>query len=339
MQRVGRRERQVGVDARAGHRAGSGEVGDDPAVADGHGQLHPDRLGVRAEVVDVIGELVAPGGNGVDVLPHGQMRALEEFVGRRPVGLQAEPVDEFADLGGAHHVGVELTPQIADDLIGNADVGGDQIQHLADGLALGEVLDRQDPDPLLMDVDDADDGLAAGRRSADVDVVGGDDREADDLVAVEDRRDGEDVREVTRVHGRVVDQEGVARPHLLGRVRRQHTGDGGGARAEMSRRVVAGAEHLARGVEHRRRAVLALAHGLGEGGAAQRPAHLLGDRHDASGHDGEGERIHRHDAASTDTTRFCHSSTVADAPGGMTVVDSRSCTIAGPAMPAPGLRR
>src|SRR2546427_7224399 len=136
-----------------------------------------------------------------------------------------------------------------------------------------------------------------------------------------------------RAEERIVEQNGVAGPKGVDRMCRERVLDGEGHRAHVTRRVRPLRDHAPLGVEDRHREILTLARLLGVGRPVDRRADLDRDRLERAPDDAEGDRVDPRHGSST--RRFAYSSTDALAPGGSTVVDSRSSTIAGPARRAP----
>ncbi len=171
-------------------------------------------------------------------------------------------------------------------------------------------------------------GHRAGRRAADVGVVGAVGGEADQLLAGEGGRDDRDVGQVGAARVGVV--EHPAHPGLVVLVR--HRRDRGGHRAQVDRDVLGLHHEVAGGVEQRAGGVAALLDVGRVAGADQHRAHLLAGRAQRAGGDAQGDGIEAH---------FCtrivpDSSTSPLQPGGTARVASRSSTIAGPSMRSPG---
>src|SRR5439155_24722238 len=223
-------------------------------------------------------------------------------------------------------------------------------------------LGRRDAKAFLEIVEDAFDALAAGPLPADVGVVEDVHHEADRLALVEHRLGDEKVGQMPRAEERIVEQNGVAGSKGVDRMSRERVLDGEGHRAHVTRRVRPLSDHPPPGVKDGHGTVRALTRLLGVGGPVDRRADLDRDRLERAPDDAEGDRIHDADAPhqltfrdhagrpaarltpepappavpTTSTIRFAYSSTDAVAPGGRTVVDSRSSTIAGPVRCAPG---
>src|SRR3989442_7050558 len=108
-------------------------------------------------------------------------------------------------------------------------------------------------------------------------------------------------------------------------------------RAHVTRAVRSLRDHAAVTVEDGDGEILALASLLGVGRPVHGGADLHRDRLERAPDDAEGDGIDHAHRVPTSATRFAYSSTVAVTPGGRTVVDSRSSTMAGPVsvMPAP----
>src|SRR3989442_4339932 len=197
------------------------------------------------------------------------------------------------------------------------------------------------------------DALAAGALAADVGVVEDVHRETDQLTLVERGLRDEEVRQVPRAEQRIVHENGIARTQRLDGVRGERALDGEGHGPHVPGTVRPLSDHAPLGVEDRHGEVLTLTRLLGVGGLTDRrpdldrdplqrpPDNAEGDRVRSSG-GGEAGALRRWRAVgavwlrhSNSTRRLAYSSTAAEAPGGRTVVDSRSSTIAGPVRRAP----
>ena len=130
-------------------------------------------------------------------------------------------------------------------------------------------------------------GIEPGTAAADVGVVGAAGREADQLVAREDRRDRGDVGQVRAAAVGVVEDPGVA----LGVVLVEHGGDRAGHRAQVHGDVLGLHDHLAAGVEQRGGGVAALLDVGRVGAAHEHDAHLLARRAQRAEHHLQGDRI------------------------------------------------
>ena len=133
--------------------------------------------------------------------------------------------------------------------------------------------------------------FGAGLRAAHIDMVGGVDRIAQQGVALEDRRDQEDVGEMPAAEIGIVGGQHVAGPQRFGRDVAQDVLHDVGHRAEMAGREVALRDQPRLAIEQAGGEILALPHRFGECGAAERAAHLVGDRDQAVPDDGQGDRV------------------------------------------------
>ena len=152
---------------------------------------------------------------------------------------------------------------------------------------------------------------------------------------MERRLRDEEIGKMAGAEQRVVQEDGVAGPQGLDRVRRECVPHGEGHRAHVPGRIGALRHHPPGRIEDRDREILTLACLFRVRGAVHRRADLDGDRLERTPHDAEGDRIDPAHDGLVSAIRFAYSSTVAVTPGGRTVVDSRSSTIAGPVSDVP----
>ena len=111
-------------------------------------------------------------------------RLLEDVCAGRPVGLDADAVEQLGEPALAGANGGDLGVQVADAGLRQAGVEAQQVEPLADGLALGDDAGRPEPQPLLVDVRGPHD--RAGVDGTDVVPVCARGAEADQLAAEED---------------------------------------------------------------------------------------------------------------------------------------------------------
>ena len=171
-------------------------------------------------------------------------------------------------------------------------------------------------------------GIEPGHAPADVGVVGAGGGEAEQLAVVEGGRHDGDVGQVGAAGVGIVEDPRDAR----GVVAVAHGGDRGGHRAEVHRYVLGLHDHLAGGVEERRRAVAALLDVGAVGRAHQHGAHLLARGAQRAGRDLQGDGIDAHARSSTSVPV---SSVVPLQPSGTTSVASGSATTVGPVTRSP----
>ena len=165
------------------------------------------------------------------------------------------------------------------------------------------------------------------------------DGEADQRAVVERGLGDEEVGQVPGAEERVVQEDRVARTERLDRMRRERVLHRERHRPHVARRIRALSHHAPLRVEDRDREVLAFARLLGVRGLVHGRPDLDGDRLERAPDDPERDGIDPTHAGRVSARRFAYASTVAVTPGGSTVVDSRSSTIAGPVsdMPAPSV--
>ena len=229
--------------------------------------------------------------------------------------------------GGPHR------PQVADDQVGDADVGPQDREQLLVGHAGPEEPAGRQVQPLLEDVP----GVEVADVAAVVRHVGERGDVGHDPAAVEDRPDEAEVGEVAGGDPRVVGAEDVA--VLQGRRREaleqapRGVGEDPGEHRQARQRLGQADAVL---VEEREAEVARLADDRRERRAEERLVGLAHQGDQAVPVDLERDRI---DVRHSVITRFSSSSTRAVAPGGTTAVDSCSSTTAGPSSVAPGARR
>ena len=240
-------------------------------------------------------------------------------------------------------------------------------------------LDRLELEPLRVGVDGVDDAAAPGGEGADVEVVGGGHREADEALPVERGDDEGDVRPVARARVGVVVHDDVARPDRVPAL---------GELAKHTLHVARNGPGLERGrlrglgeplpvrVHQPGPEVLRFADDGRVGHPHELVAHLRRDVLERALDDTDGDRVHRavgaagaavpatgpvsagtvpgaagaacaaglrralaHGDSSMVMMRLPASSARAVLPGGMTVVESRCSTTAGPGNDSPTGRR
>ncbi len=216
--------------------------------------------------------------------------------------------------------------QVARHVIGLANVAEDEAPHVGVALAGVHQLADRDPQTLFEHVA----RTCADAVSADVGVVDGGSEEGDDLAAAEHRIQHGDVEQLPGRLVRIVGDQHVAFDQRLGRVLLEHRRRGASQRVDVSR--CAGdclGDHPATLVEHCVGQVAGLADDGGEGRALQR-AGLFVDRGDeALPQHLELDRIEGHQLLLSAMSEPS-SATSTTHPGRITVVVSRSSTIAGP---------
>ena len=108
---------------------------DQVVAVDGDRGGDPDRVGVEAVVVDVVGEGVAAVGHGRDRVSREALGLVEEGVrgGRQVVG--ALPLDEREVAAFAGQARGVLRPDVAEHLLRHAHVRREQLEQRRDGHA------------------------------------------------------------------------------------------------------------------------------------------------------------------------------------------------------------
>ena len=257
-----------------------------------------------------------------------------------------------ADLSGG-----DLRIHVADHQIRNAYVVADDLPNRFVGLSLVDDFDRLELQPLGIGVDRIDNAAASRRVCADVQMVRGRDREADQIVAIEHRHAERHVGTVRRpaigivVHDDVAGAEHVA----AGRKPLADAADIAGDRTGLQwRRHLAFAQLPPFGVGQGGAEILRLADDARIAHAHKLVAHFDGDVLQRALDDGAGDRIdsRRRLRAAVGQARLVHrpplqtfrmrlpaASLMALQPGGMTVVESFCSTMAGPANDFPTGKR
>jgi len=178
------------------------------------GDLHADgeRLVDHAVAVDLRGTFVDAVGNAGDLGPHLALSAVAHLGDGRAHDIGAIAVDQCSEAHLASGQCGGLGLDVADALVGNADVGQDDGENLLVHLALLEELHRRQAQPLLLDLGGAG-GEAAGHHAADVGPVAGVGEPGEDLALVEERLYEPHVHQMGAAEVGVVDDEDVARLH------------------------------------------------------------------------------------------------------------------------------
>ena len=194
------------------------------------------------------------------------------------------PQPALADARRADH-GREIAAEVA----GMAHVEHDHLVDVLAPLALLVELQRRDADAFLVDLGGAG-VVGAVRGAADVALVRAVDRPEGQAVAVEDRDEGRQVRQMVAAAVGVVEQVDVTRAdraleelvHRLGRERQS---------ADMDRHMLGLRDQATLGVAQRGREIAARVQDLRVGGAQHRLAHLLDDGAKSMLDHGDGDRI------------------------------------------------
>ncbi len=273
---AGHHERARAVERASHHRRRVGQVGDHLVAVDRDTGRDRDvaRLDpVRAEVVGEGRGAVRP---GRDLLPDEPLGVVDQ-VDHQPGQLLA-PVPHGKRLQRAlgHRAGRHLGAEVAERHARDPHVRLDQLVHLLDRLALGVEPQPRHAEALLEDLRVV--ARARARQApADVAVVRGRDREADQRVVEVHGLDDEDVLQVHAPVEGVVHDEHVAGADAVAvvaeqRVHRRRD------RAEMEGDADGLRDRLAAGVAERGREVHPVAHDGRVRGADDRRRHLVGDR-------------------------------------------------------------
>ena len=171
-----------------------------------HGQRRRDRRRLAAVAVADDRVPVSPGRDPGDRPAHGVGGAAADAPGDGPQVGQAVLLEELAHALRRHVEGGPHRPQVADDQVGDADVGPQDREQLLVGHPGPEEPARRQVQPLLEDVPRVEvaDVAAVVRHVGERGDVG------DDPAAVEDRADEAEVGEVAGGDPRVVRAEDVA---------------------------------------------------------------------------------------------------------------------------------
>jgi hypothetical protein len=196
-------------------RARAGHVEGESVALLGH--LHPDgeRLVDHAVAVDLRRALVHTVGNIGDLGAHLAFGAMAHLGDRLVHHLGAVAIDQCGQphLAGRQRGGLRL--DVADALVGNADVGHDDRQDLLVHLALLPELHRRQAKTFLLDLGGAG-GKAARHHAADIRPVACVGEPGEDLALVEERLHEAHIHQMRAAQIGIVDDEDVAWIDLAG---------------------------------------------------------------------------------------------------------------------------
>ena len=317
-------------------RRGAGEIERDAAAFDlgaaGEAKRVVDALDVEGALVDAVGEVR-------DAVPDGPLALAADGGGERREVVQSVLVHELQELARSDLVAGHVGHEVAEDLLGDPDIGADEVERrLVEPARVRELADGE-AQSLVVDLGRG----GAEPEAADVGQVGDAHRVAGDPAVAEHRAHHVDVEEVPRAHPCVVGGNDVTRLEGVRRELREHVTQGRGRGAGERRHAVAPLGHrVPFRVEDHHRQVPALAHDGREGASDEGGDDLVGDPDEPVPHDGQAHRVDgggAHESLSSfasSATRLRCASTVARSPGPITQVDSRSSMTAGPSMVAPG---
>ena len=276
--RVGARVVYVGVDAGLDLIAAAREIDNGliPLDVDIHADTH--RLGAGADIVEHVIEAVDAIGNGRDQLARALLRSRQELLDGTVHSRASLRAVEGAQALGADMIGIALRAQVAAHLLRNPDIAKDDAQQVLIELAFADEPHGQNAEALLKSLGDPLHGLRTWRGTSDVDVVRRVDDVSEQPPLLENRHHHVEIGIVAPSEIGIVGDDGVSRVELIERNVGKDVLDHVGHGAEMARRVVALGDQSRRRVEYAGGEILALANSLGERGAPQRSAHLLGDR-------------------------------------------------------------
>ena len=177
--------------------------------------FHPDRqrLVDHAVAVDLRGSLVDAIGDAGDLGPHLALGAVAHFGDRRPYDVGAITVDQGGQPHFAGREGGGLGLDVANALVGDADVAEDDREDLLVHLALLEELHRRQAQAFLLHL------CGAGRKTtwhhaADVGPVAGVGEPGEDLALVEEGFDEPHIHQMSATEVGIVDDEDIARLQL-----------------------------------------------------------------------------------------------------------------------------
>ncbi len=325
------------------HRAPTGrarareiEVKLGPFLAQGEGDAQ--RLVVDPVGIDDAFALVDAVGDGRDLGAHLLRCTRLQFDDGPLDDSLAVAVDQRGQTLLADRQRRRLRLDVADALIGDADVGEDDREDLLVEHAFLVELDRRQAEPLLLDLGSVG-REAAGHRAAHVRPVSGIRKPREVSTAIEERLDELDVHQMGAAEIGVVDDEDIAwvhRPRPLDhRLRRELHGADENRQAE----IALGDELAGIAVIDAVGAVERLGDHRAEGGAHEGEVHLVANLLQPVLDHGEGNGVeggrHWSPRAVSVTMRLPKASTVTLSPGSITVVASSCSTIAGPMNSAP----
>ena len=319
------------VDPRRRNRRRAGEIHLDRVARDRRRRHEIDRAVVA---VDPHARAVDAGCEPGDRFAHSGTRALEDVRPERAQVVDAELVEHREQAPGADLVAGDERIEVADHLIGRADVGAHELEQRLVHLPGAREAHQRHVQPLLEHVA----RVRAHPEAADVDDVRGRREQRDQAVAPERRRHEREVVQMPGPLPRIVGREDVARAHRRGGELREEVADRARHGVHVAGRPGDGLrEHVARGVEDPGRDVARFARRGGEPDADQRLRLLLDDREQPVPHQLQADGVEGA-AHAGDSIRCPNASTRAIRPAGTRVVVSASATSAGPRTRWPGWR-
>jgi hypothetical protein len=169
-------------------------------------------------------------------------------------------LDEPAERPLPYRRGRQLGAEVAQDVVGHADIGAEDVEHRVVADAPVVDLDTGDPDAFLVDLG-CGSRVAARHDSADVHVMRHDAHERHQPLSDEDRPQDVDVWQVDAAPAvRIVQDEDVARVDPAA-VQAGHGRHGRWERPEVERNAQPLGEHRAVGRAERRRVIERVSHG------------------------------------------------------------------------------
>ncbi len=300
----------------------------------------PDRkrLVDHAVAVDPGHGLVAALGNLGDEGAHLLGGAGAQLADRQHHRVVAISVEQRRQPGLAHHQRRRLRLDVADALVGHADVRADDGVDLRIQLAPLEEAHGRQAQPLLLDRRGGG-REAAGHRAAGVGPVPGVGQPAPDPAVAIERPGEAHIHQVGAAQIGIVDDVDVAGRGLGGPALADHLDQRGGRilHGADEDRQAPGALRDQRAVLRRIdpvRAVVRLGDHRREGGAREGQVHLVADLLQAGLDDRQGDRVEAHGAPPTVMIRLPSASPVAWQPGSISTVLSICSISAGPSISA-----
>ena len=189
------REWERRVDARLDLRRRAGKVDRDAVTLDDHTEVYDDVAGLDVVAVYVVREVVDAVREFGDFLPNTPLGVLEQGIHVPAHPRRAVASYEIEELALAKSRSRDLRANVAQHLVGNPDVGREQVEHRLVGDAPLIELGGRNPQALLVYLVGVC-GVAAGHEAADVCLVGDRAGEPLHLILGEDRLDDVHVRQV-----------------------------------------------------------------------------------------------------------------------------------------------
>ena len=301
------------------------------AHAHRHRDLDPP-VEIDAVVVEIVLEGVVTVRDGLHLPARQDLRAVQQLVDVVEHALRPVRREQLAQPDGPQPPRGDLRHEITAEHLGQPYVSLDQIEEVLVQLAAAEELGGRDDDALLVELG----GIrrhAARRAPAHVLVMAHGARQRHRPPFGEHGQGERDVRQVGAAVVGIVEEEGVAVAHALGRERAHDALGRALERSQVDGNGRGLGDRLALDVEEGRRGVEALLDDRRRRALEQGQLHLVGD-----GLEAVAQHLQEHGVDGTMPAhhallirRLPEASTRATYPGGITLVESACSTMAGPA--------